>query len=326
MPEKNRYFWLDQVTSSITAQLEGNRLPHAMLVHGPRGSGRRWFALSIASRLLGLPAPPEDLGARPDERLDSDAMPAHPDLMLVQPPADKRVIPIEKLRSMISFLQLTAHQGGAKVALLSPAEALSHAAANSLLKTLEEPPADCHLLLVAERIGSLPATVVSRCQHVRIALPRSEELTGWQAQAGGDSSWRAALDLAGGSPLLARSQLEAGFVDEAGRLDADLRGLETGKASPLSVARRWAKLETGSCLDWLYRRTARDIRALLDSGSQSPTGYLQNPSEGLNMEPLFTYLREIGELRRLLGSGVNEEVNLARLLGRWHGSAAGSTR
>jgi DNA polymerase-3 subunit delta' len=276
--------------------------------------------------LLGLPVPSEDVAAQPDEPLDAVMLPAHPDLMLVQPPADKRVLPIEQVREMIAFLQLTAHQGGAKVALLSPAEAMSRAAANSLLKTLEEPPAGCHLLLVAERPGSLPPTVVSRCQHVRIALPRPEELASWSGQTAGEEAWQAALDLAGGSPLLARSQLKNGFVDEAHRLEADLQCLQAGRSSPLSVARRWAKLETGSCLDWLYRRTASDIRALLESGPESRAEHLQKPPEGLNMERLFTYLREIAELRRLLGSGVNEELNLARLLGQWHGRTAGSSR
>ena len=324
--ESKNFYWLDSAVSAVEEQRAGGRLPHALLIHGPRGSGRRWFALSLANRLLGLPPPDASLADQPDEPLDTEAIPRHPDLLLVQPPPDKRVIPIEQLREMIGFLQLTAHQGGAKVALLSPAEAMSHAAANSLLKTLEEPPAGCHLVLVAERAGSLPATVVSRCQHLRVVLPPPEQLLRWPGRSADDEPWRDALDLAGGSPLLARSQLAAGFVEEARRLEADLAGLEAGNASPLGVARRWAKLETGSCLDWLYRRTARVIRAQLESGPESGTGPLQNPAEGLNMEPLFTYLREIGELRRLLGSGVNEELNLARLLGRWHGRAAASTR
>jgi len=321
-----KYFWLGEAEKKVSDQLDRGRLPHALLVQGPGGSGRRWFALSLASRLLGLPAPSETVAAHPHEPIDQESALSHPDLMLVQPPADKRVIPIEQLRQMIAFLQLTAHQGGAKVALLSPAEAMSHASANSLLKTLEEPPPGCHLILVAERIGSLPATVVSRCQHLRIALPRPEGLENWQGRAGGQAAWREALALAGGAPLLARRLLEGGFVDEAGRLDKDLRGLESGEVSPLSVARRWTGLELSSCLDWLYRRTARDIRELLESGQESPTGHLQKQSEGLTMEPLFTYLREIGEFRRLLGSGVNEEVNLARLLSRWHGRPASSTR
>ncbi len=309
--------WLNDLLEQRYAQLEMGQLPHALLIQGPAGTGRRYLALSLALRILAQPAPDPRSAMQPGLPLNADELPAHPDLMLVQPPPDKRSIPIDRIREMIGFLQLTAHQGGAKVALISPADSLSHAAANSLLKTLEEPPAGCHLLLVTESLTRLPATLISRCQILRVALPTRAEAEAWQGEAGSAADWKMALALAGGAPLLAASLQAKDFVAEAGRLEADLAGLERGQVSALLIARRWARLDQAACLDWLYRRSANKLRAELQTSAKTATKHLQNDPEGLNMEPFFTYLREIGELRRLLGSGLNIELNLARLLGQW---------
>ncbi len=313
------FFWLDEIENRLALQHERGQLSHALLIHGPVGAGRRYLALSLAARLLNLPPPEPAVAECPGVRLDPErVMNRHPDFELLQPPADKRSLPIDRVRDMIGFLQLTAHQAGPKVALISPAEALTHQAANSLLKTLEEPPAGCNLLLVAANVSRLPATVLSRCQRVRVPLPPAGQLQDWLG-AEDAADWSEALKLAGGSPLLARDLQRAKFPAEARRLEADLSDVKLGEASPLAVARRWAKLDAELCLAWLYRRGAEEIRGLLTTSASGDSGHLQNAAEASNMEPAFALLREIGELRRLQGAGLNAELSLAQVLDRWRG-------
>ena len=69
-------------------------------------------------------------------------MPEHPDLRWIAPPEDKESIGIEQIRDLVDDMGLTSYEGGGKVAVIEPANAMTVNAANSLLKTLEEPPGD----------------------------------------------------------------------------------------------------------------------------------------------------------------------------------------
>lgn len=310
------YPWLTTISDELSRRQQAGQLAHALLIHGPAGTGRHQLAYWLASQMLGMPESPV---TTVQGRLVADSVPAHADLVTVQAPEDKRVIPIDQVRDMIGFLQLTAHQGGHKIAVVSPAEALSHQAANSLLKTLEEPPAGSLIMLIAEIPGRLAATIVSRCQRIRVPLPASAKARAWLEQESPGPDWNTALRLAGGAPLLALELQRQGFLDEAARMEADLVSLSAGEVSPASVARRWGKLAAGQCLDWLYRRASLDIRTRLTGDVNSGTAHLQIVDDPLNIEPLFTYLRELGELRRLLGAGLNMDLNLAYLLDAWYG-------
>ena len=290
---------------------DGGQLPHALLLHGPTGIGREWLALWLAGRVLGAPglAHPQAAGE-------------HPDLLRLAPPADKQILPIERVRELVEFLQLTAHQGGAKVALLRPAEAMSRAAANSLLKTLEEPPPGSLILLLSAAPSRLPATVLSRCQRLRLPLPGRDQGLAWLAGQDAGVDWAPLLALAGGAPLKARGLRDQDFATEAARLAEELAALGRHAASPVAVARRWARLPGSDWLDWLYRAVAEQIRSALAGDPELRTRHLQNPPDGLNMEGLFACLREIAELRRLHGGGINMELALASLLARWQGRTA----
>lgn len=316
------YPWLEPVARDLADQCERGQLPHAILLHGPAGIGRRHLALWLCTRVLGAEPPDLAIAADPDAGLALTEELLHPDLLVAQPPPDKRALPIELVRQLIGFLQLTAHQGKSKTAVVAPAEAMSHSAANSLLKTLEEPPPGSLILLVTTAPGRLPATVVSRCQRVRVGLPATAPAIDWLRTAHGDADWAGLLELAGGAPLTALRLQAAGFGAEARRLEDELAALASADAEPVTVARRWVKLGAPRCVDWLYRRTAAEIRARSLAGENAGTGSLQNSPDLLNISRLHTMLRELGELRRLAGSGVNMELALAQLLDGWYGASA----
>ncbi|UCG71531.1 MAG: hypothetical protein JSV45_09690 [Chromatiales bacterium] len=324
MSDENKiiYPWLAPIATDLDALHRRGQLPHAILVHGPAGTGRRHLALWLCARVLGAGEPDPALAGDPEAGIGLTEELLHPDLLVAQPPPDKRTLPIEVVRQLIGFLQLTAHQGAAKAAILAPAEAMSHSAANSLLKTLEEPPAGSLIVLVTTAPGRLPATVVSRCQCVRVALPSADLASAWLEQTHRDADWPRLLELAGGAPLTALRLHEAGFSAEARRLEEELTALTRAEAEPVSVAQRWVKVGAPRCVDWLYRRTATEIRARSLAGENAGTGSLQNPADLLNISRLHTMLRELGELRRLAGSGLNMELALAQLLDGWYGAGA----
>lgn len=104
----------------------------------------------------------------------------HPDYYLIQPEDEKR-IGIEQIRALQEKIGLRANQSGAKVIILERAEWMTEAAANALLKTLEEPPAGTYFLVSPERFSRLMATVRSRITAYTSTLPSLSELATWLA-------------------------------------------------------------------------------------------------------------------------------------------------
>lgn len=203
--------WNLEVWQRLTREPE--RLPHALLLHGMPGVGKYTLARALAQWLLCLAPTPQGGCGRCQSCawLQQDA---HPDLYQIEPLADPdetekgrrggAIIKIGQLREMIEALSLSAHQGGRRVAIIRPAEAMNPAAANALLKTLEEPPPGVLLILVSHHPRRLLPTVRSRCRAVAVPRPSQPQALDWLATQGvtGDRA-ETALREAGGAPLLA---------------------------------------------------------------------------------------------------------------------------
>jgi DNA polymerase-3 subunit delta' len=131
-----------------------NRLAHAYLISGPEGSGTRELATQLSGLILGEPVSPL----------------SHPDCHSIEPESKSRRIRVDVVRDLESKLQLRSLSGGSKVGILFEADRLMEQAANALLKTLEEPPSQSHLLLVTRFPENLLETILSRCIEVPLRL------------------------------------------------------------------------------------------------------------------------------------------------------------
>lgn len=169
--------WQRERWALVQGAIAGGRLAHALLLAGPRGVGKSHFAHGLASFLLcESPGPQKPCGAC--RSCVQVAAGAHPNYMKLAPAEDKRDIAIDDIRGLLERLHLSSHYGQAKVAVVDPADALNASGVNALLKTVEEPPANTHLLLVSERWRALPATLRSRCQLLRFPRPRERPAAG----------------------------------------------------------------------------------------------------------------------------------------------------
>ena len=210
--------WQGPATAECLARRA--RWPHAVLVAGPAGIGKRMLADWLARTLLcekpsvnGAPC-----GECPSCRYARAGQ--HPDLRIIEPVDDDEENPkpvewivVDRIRALVRWSGLTSHRGGAKVALIDPAERMNPAAANALLKTLEEPQPDTYFLLVSHQPGRLPATIASRCQRLAVPVPGREQARAWLASQGFADADRL-LDQAGGAPLVARAIGDASYQSE----------------------------------------------------------------------------------------------------------------
>jgi len=159
------YPWQQSQWRRLMAQYQQGRFPHALLLTGPAGLGQLELAGQLAQFLLCKQPTDQPCGCCPSCRLVLANN--HPDLWNVVPEERGKNIKIDQIRSLIFNLSQTAQRAGNQVAIIAPAEALNRAAANALLKTLEEPAEKVILLLVSHQPGALPATITSRCQPIK---------------------------------------------------------------------------------------------------------------------------------------------------------------
>jgi DNA polymerase III subunit delta' len=315
--------WLRPALEQLEAARATGRLGHGWLLCGPAGVGKINLALVFAARLLKRdPAgPPAELGpAEAAAAVRERHAPAdrHPDLHWLFPEEDKRTIAIEQLRAVAEQLSLKAHRGVAKVVVVEPADAMTTAASNALLKTLEEPSADTYLLLPSQQPDRLPATIRSRCQRLEIAPPKPETVRTWLGDAD-PASFASAWLLAGGAPLSMAAMLESGTLQENNDLSDLLLRISEDKVDPQSAADRWAKGDAELVLTWLTRQLHREIRTRLAPGVSTPVTdpaapILHNAWAELTLRHLFAQYARAEQLLTQLGSGINLELALHALL------------
>ena len=299
---KKEINWLSSFSTGWKDREQHGRVPHAVLLTGPPGVGKRAAATWIAARHLAIDSE-APLPCYPVEPLE------HADLHWVAPLEDKLTIGIEQIRDLVAEFGLTSYEGHGKVAVIEPANAMTHNAANSLLKTLEEPPGAAILILIADRAGRLPATIFSRCQRIDIALPGESDALGWLDQVQPGTDWRGALRLAGGAPLGAISALEQ--LDTHASMSKDFAGIAKGRVSPIEAAQRWTKLDTGFVLDWMAREVQGAI-LLASDAAQSPATPAIDESvlKRMDRRNLFCYLDIINRLRGQPKGSFNVQLTL----------------
>jgi len=301
--------WLHQFAERWRATESHGRAPHALLLLGAPGTGKRCAAAWLAAVRLGLHAAQSE----PQYPL---SVPAHADLHWLAPAADKKSVSIEQIRGLVADLSLTSHAGGGKVAVIDPANAMTANAANSLLKTLEEPPGDALLILIADRVGRLPATIFSRCQRISVALPGESESLRWLDRLHPSTNWPAALRNAGHAPLAAVASLER--IEDTELMARDFAALPERTALPLEVAARWAKYEPEFVLNWLCRQVQLCILQLFGGLAAAPgAGVAKSVLQRIDRRNLFCYLDLINGIRGQPPGSYNVQLTLENLLIDW---------
>lgn len=240
------------------------QLPHALLLRGAQGIGKLGFAEALANALLCEAPAPDGSACGRCVACAWIGQGSHPDLRRLEPEslsepgeaeqgAERKEkasvqIPVEQVRSLADFINVSSHRGGSRVVLIHPAEALNPNAANALLKSLEEPPPRTYFLLVAHRWSRLLPTIRSRCQDVALPLPAVEAARGWLKERGLRDP-DLALAQAGNAPLLALN-----FDDDYWRRRQQfLKSISGRDFDPLGVAEQLRDHAPALIVGWLQK-------------------------------------------------------------------------
>jgi DNA polymerase-3 subunit delta' len=297
--------WHAGIWATLCERALAGRLPHGLLLAGQEGIGKRHFASAFATWLLCERKPDGQQGACGECRSCAQWLAgSHPDTVLMTPETGKREIRIEQVRGLLERLSLTRHYGGHRVVRVQPAESLNINAANALLKTLEEPPEGTVFLLSSALPRSLPATVRSRVQHVRMAPPSPAQAIAWLEAQGVDQAEQR-LAASAGNVMRAWAQRD----EEDPALRDDYEGLlavaARRDANPLeSIARIGTTRDAVSAfLLWFASHCHRQLLAA---------------KEGAVAERFELMLRELTKARRALDGNAHPQLLLESVMIAWH--------
>lgn len=305
--------WQAGVWARLQDQLGAGHLPHALLLNGPAEIGKNRLALALA-RLLLCHAPKAGHNCGECSGCRYSRAGSHGDFRWLQPEGNSRVIKIDQVRDAVAFAFRTAGFGQRKVLVLAPAETMTVAAANALLKCLEEPSANTHIVLVCDRLQGLPATVRSRCQQLKLPLPDTQSCLSWLDHLSGERAASARLlRLAAGKPMRAERLFRDCAVEPLEARRAGLAALSAGRPQVARIAPLFGQLELPVALaevveflqQWLclqdsatLQGAARPVFRLLDRlwALQRAADAGSNPNPQLVLESIFI------DLQNCLGS------------------------
>ncbi len=322
------YPWLAPAWALLGQRIQARNLPHGLLFTGPEGLGKQHLAEYLAQALL---CQQRDTAQQPCQRCQDClwfGAHTHPDISHIQVAEDKNQISVEQIRGLMHFISLKGSRSNTRVALIHVADQLNSAAANALLKTLEEPPPGAHLLLISAHPTRLAATLRSRCQLIKVALPPASAALSWlqtQDVALSKALLESALVLAHGAPLKAL-QLAQQHQDHDKTWSeeiAQLLRLTNNEQSPMELARHWQSKAPGDVIQRLYLLTADIIRhklmltpAYLAQAERA--GSLQSLANRLDLDKTFYFQDQLLEGQRASSTALNVHMLFEDLLIRFN--------
>jgi len=308
--------WLAPEIARLRGAHAAGRLSHALLIHEAPGAGGEWLA-RWAARMV-LCSHPREAPCERCPACQRAAQGQHPDLMMVRPLEASTQIRIEQVRELSAELALTAHQGGYKVGILSPADSMNRFSANALLKTLEEPPQGTLLILVATQPSRLPATILSRCQRVRVRAPAPAEAIAWLEATRGPGDWSRVLAVLGPAPMTAAAADPAVVVEIAAEVRRGLEEAAAGASDPVATAERWARSELPlrlACVEnWLTDRIRDQVGGGALFTELRAGAHPRGHADSLDLRELFGLLDAVRELKSSFDAPINRGLALEGVL------------
>jgi len=330
------YPWQQSQWQHVDQLLNTDRLPHAMLLLGNQGLGKADFSLAMAHAVLCNEPAADHQACGHCKACHLLAANTHPDLHHIAPkppPNSKSKNPvlsvrIADIRALCETLNQTSQFSGYRVAIIEQAELMTVSAANSLLKTLEEPGQNVLIVLSTSRSHRLPVTIRSRCQSLRFTIPDEKTALAWlQDKSQGlvntnqvsIEQMKQALKYTDGSPLAALEQIAQAehqqILSEA--MTANISGKNT-----LDYAAKLAKFGKINTLEGMLSWVS-DISRLSACGAEVPIineqyrAKLQTLAETANKQRLYRFHDQLNFNLLHSSIAVNEQLLWENLLLSW---------
>lgn len=318
LPQVSPFQWQQDSWQQLLQQSAQGRLPHALMLAGPKGVGKRQFAAAfVAYHLCTQQQGGVACGQCQSCHLLSTG--GHPDVCFPATSGKSEQLRVNEIRQVVDFCTKTAQLGDKRVVLLQPACHMNISAQNALLKTLEEPGANTLLLLVADSPQLLLPTIKSRCQQHVLPFPNKQQARDWLAAEGLDAAAaEGALAATAGAPLLACELAKADWFQQRSQWMQQLLALSRGQGSISAVSSKLARFPQSDMLQALAHWGHQGLRA----------GFLREKPQDPALKTLIAMTHQIGARsislwygevqqaasRLTRSANLNKELQLDRLL------------
>jgi len=318
--------WQTSNWHNLTKSQQNKRLGHSLLFHGAAGIGKKAFAIEFAHWLM-CEQPLVDKACGECKSCKLIQAESHPDLLTLYPEEEGKSIKVDQVRELIQKVSLTSHSLGYRVIIISPADALNINASNSLLKTLEEPPANTVLILISDKPSKLMATIRSRTQMVRFDLPSEEQSLQWLNQQN-VAQPELVLKLSAGAPLAAAAMAKDEGLQVRDKLFSNWQELATGNIDALESATMWTKdgfkILGNLPLNWVSSWLTDMIRYLQGGRIESMANLdyaktLQKLAGQVDLKSMYGLLDRLNDTIRLSDTPANQLMLVEGLLLHWAG-------
>lgn len=317
------YPWQEETWGQLIKRVRGQSVPNAILLTGPKGNGKFHFARSFAKYLLCSDSANQSQPCGQCQSCYWFDNNSHPDANEILPTGKSDTIKVDQIRDLCNHLSLTSHSGGFQIGLIFPVEKMNLNAANSLLKSLEEPTGNSIYILVSHEPGQLPATVRSRCQLLNIPTPDTEVATRWLALQGiGTEASIPDLLAISGAPLAALKLHQQQELHKRLEIVQELLAVIEQQASLVSTAEKWAKQNIQLINLWLLSWVSDMIKARFDSANayqHNPDvqNTLQRLNKLVNLTLLFKVHGQLLQTNKILVRSANHQMLAESILLSW---------
>ena len=297
MKEQIEIPWLHTYEEIWLRLLNSERTPHAVLITGSRGIGKRSFASWLAGQHL-------EIDSVKEKPYHPYIIPQHADLRWIQPEDGKRDISVDQIRGLIEILSLSSYEGIGKVAVIEPFNMMNINSSNSLLKILEEPPKDTFFIMSSNFIHQIPATIRSRSIEIEVTVPSFNECHEWLSESYSENI-DLGIELSDNRPLVAKYLMDLNILELRSTFIKDISGIIKSGKHIVNISEQWCKeLETLPLkLEWMsyilidaIKHESANEHAEVLSDSENITRYLGENSDIFNLHELLNKTNEIWNL------------------------------
>lgn len=298
--------WQKEPFAQITSQFQQGKLPHSILMLGEEGVGREDFCEFVAKWML---CAAEDKTNGSCEQCKSCQLfeaNTHPDYHKLEVEEGKTQISVAQVRDLIEHMQESSHQAGWKLANITNVHALNASSFNALLKTLEEPQPQTLLIIQAEQLQGVPATIKSRAQIRKVGVTDVSMTREWLNQRHKfiEQDMETAIQLFPGAPYKVEAFVELGEAFKSSEFIFDFADVIQEHQSPMDVADKWLE-ELPNAIFWC-QLMFRDVLYVQQGAKQSEVQLKQQHeaveliANSISPKGIILLLNKIIELQRLI--------------------------
>jgi len=319
------YPWHQDIWQKFIQARSRNHLPHAILLSGEDGIAKLPLAIRMAKSLLCMNTVSTATDAcNQCQSCKTYESGANPDFIQISLLEDKQQIGVDQIRALSEFLYYSRSYNTNRVVILNPVERMNLNAANSLLKSLEEPSAHTVIILVTAKISQLLPTIKSRCQIFNVATPSKDESIHWLQQHRNQQEQSMTIDaevlleMTGNKPLKAINVSQED-VDNRNQFSQDLTAVTNQQITITEMAKKWEKHDFETLLNWQISLIQKTIKTSLNCGTSEDASSNSNNTmtQHLSAEEQWHLYQSLIKQKQYIHTSVNSLMFVENMIMLW---------